>query len=119
MTTMPARLRISFRKHTGGWGLAAGQVGYALWIAGWAWYWTANGPAYDALAGEIVATTVEAGLILAGFSLVASGMLLAFGYARGHRLLTAALIVGALAALATIAAIVSPAGESAMGVLLD
>jgi hypothetical protein len=119
MTTMPVRLGTSFRKRSGGWGVAAAQLGYAVWFTACAAYTLARNPEVLGFGGMIVGMTAEAGLILAAFSLVASGMLLAFGYARGDLLLTIALAAGTLAALATIVATISPAGQSVLGSLLD
>ena len=56
--------------------------------------------------------------MIAPVGLVASGLMLALSYARGHRALFAALLLGSLAMVATIAAAVGPAGPL-LSTLLD
>jgi hypothetical protein len=121
MTTMTASIRSAYRKRSGGWGLAGAQLVYALWFTGCAVYAVTHYPDYEyiGLRGELLAMTAQVGLIMAAVSVVASGWLLVFGYARGHRLLTVALVAGTLAALATIVATISPAGQDVLGILLD
>jgi hypothetical protein len=123
MTTLTAPRAVSSRKRSGGWALAAGQGAYALWFAGcaaWAvpryhadvdlqsvWPWLA------------LLLTAQVGLIISALSLIASGWLLVFGYARGRRGLFIALLGSTLAVLVTIVLALTPTGLSVMGWLLD
>jgi hypothetical protein len=121
MTTLTRRRPVRRRERTGGWALAAVQGAYALWFVGCA-IWTV--PQYaadrqvDGLWWILLLWTAQLGPLLAGVSLIPSVGLLAFGYARGRRGLTVSMAAGSVAALATLAVGLTPAGQDITGWLL-
>jgi hypothetical protein len=109
---------IAFRKRRDGWAVAAMQIAFALWFAGWVGAALARDGRLPGWPALLTVLTLQAGLVIAPVGLIASGLMLALGYAHGQRALFVALLVGSLAMVATIAAVVGPAG-ALLGTLLD
>jgi hypothetical protein len=100
-------------KRTGGWVLAGAQIGFALWLAAVAivaHYRTTSDT--TSLLAFLLGTIGWMAVMLAGLSLIPSGLLLAVGYATGRPALLVSLVGGAVVALVTTAVGVSPAGLS-------
>ena len=115
MTTATLR---AYRKRRDGWLVAAAQVAFALWFAGWVGAALARDGRLPGWPALLTLLTLQAAVVIAPVGLVASGLMLALGYARGHRALFGALLLGSLAMVATIAAAIGPAGPL-LSTLLD
>ena len=119
MTTATTRDPAWSRRRTAGWSVAGMQGGYALVFAIAAVFAMTRYAADAMLDGMAVwlllITVLQMGPLLAGVSLIASAWFLLTGYARGRRALTAALVAGAAVALATVVAMLTPAGQALIG----
>ena len=116
MTTATTRDPVWSRRRTAGWSVAGMQGAYALAFAVVAVLATTRYAAdamRDGMAAWLLLIIIlQMGPLLAGVSLIASAWFLLTGYSRGHRALTATLVAGAAAALATVVAMLTPAGQA-------